>query len=103
MLEARGAALVWADVHESPVCPLWRTAPLGYLRLHGGSAQIWPHYTSEWLRAWVERLAAAWRDDEDAFVYFNNDGRGAAVENASVFAYHVRDLGRSVSRTPGGP
>jgi uncharacterized protein YecE (DUF72 family) len=102
LLESRGAALVWADVGEQPVSPLWRTAAFGYVRLHGGSAHVWPYYNDWALRSWAERLAATYDDSDDAFVYFNNDGLGAAVEDAATFARQVRDVGRTVSRVPGG-
>lgn len=101
LLASRGAAQVWADVGEQPAGPLWRTAPFGYLRLHGGSAQVWPYYHDWTLRTWAERIAGTFSEVEDAFVYFNNDGLGAAVEDAATFARQVREGGRGVSRVPG--
>lgn len=101
LLESRGAAQVWADVGEQPVSPLWRTGPFGYLRLHGGAAQVWPYYNGWALRTWAERIAGAFGDADDVFVYFNNDGLGAAVSDAATFARQVRDIGRGVSRVPG--
>ena len=46
------------------------------------------------------RLAATWAEDEDVFVYFNNDPGGAAVVDAVAFAAAVRATGRTVTRVP---
>jgi uncharacterized protein YecE (DUF72 family) len=80
VLEARGAALVWADRSGRPVTPLWRTADFGYLRLHEGRATPWPRYGRAALRSWRDRLAGTFSGD--VFVYFNNDQGGAAVADA---------------------
>jgi uncharacterized protein YecE (DUF72 family) len=101
VLTARGAALVWADRDSRPVAPLWRTATWGYLRLHaGGGEQVWP-YDEAVLREWVARLAETWDDDEDVYVYTNNDPGGAALRDAVTFARLVREAGRTPTRVPG--
>jgi uncharacterized protein YecE (DUF72 family) len=100
LLERYGAALCWADRDERPIAPLWRTTDWTYLRLHTGGAQPWPRYRPETLQLWAERLAATWTDDEDAYVYFNNDPGGAAVIDAVVFAEAVRATGRTTTRVP---
>ncbi|MGR6921291.1 DUF72 domain-containing protein [[Actinomadura] parvosata] len=82
LLEARGAALCWADRLGRPVTPLWRTAGWGYVRLHQGRSG-WS-YGEGALRTWAARVEeAGW---QDAYVYFNNDPGGAAVRNARRFA-----------------
>ncbi|MGI5270964.1 DUF72 domain-containing protein [Nonomuraea sp. CA-218870] len=84
ILEARQAALCWADRRNRPQNPLWRTAPWGYVRLHEGRATPGPSYGDAALRTWAGRVReAGWRD---AYVYFNNDPGGAAVRNAERFA-----------------
>jgi uncharacterized protein YecE (DUF72 family) len=100
ILERHGATLCWADRRSRPITPLWRTAGWAYLRLHEGRATPWPHYGRDALRAWARRLADTWADEEDAFVYFNNDLGGWAVADAVVFAAESRQLGRTVSHTP---
>jgi uncharacterized protein YecE (DUF72 family) len=100
LLAAHDAALCWADRLGRPVTPLWRTATWGYLRFHEGSARPWPRYGRQALRSWVARLAAAWPDEADVYVYFNNDPGGAAVVNSAEFAGLARQAGRSVTRTP---
>jgi uncharacterized protein YecE (DUF72 family) len=81
VLEARGAALCWADRLDRPVSPLWRTAGWGYVRLHQ-AADGW-EYGEPVLSAWAARMREAGWDE--AYVYFNNDPGGAAVRNARRF------------------
>jgi len=82
VLRAHGAALCWADRGNRPVTPLWRTASWGYLRLHEGRARPGWSYGRTALRTWLERLEWTFPDDEDVFVYFNNDAEGIAVRDA---------------------
>jgi uncharacterized protein YecE (DUF72 family) len=84
VLTDHGAALCWADRRGRPLTPLWRTAGWGYLRLHEGAARDWPRYGSRALASWAERIDRAWPHGE-AWVYFNNDQRGAAVLDAHAF------------------
>ncbi|MGW7198900.1 DUF72 domain-containing protein [Streptomyces chryseus] len=100
VLERHGSALCWADRGSRPVTPLWRTASWGYVRFHGGTAQPPPHYGRQALGSWARRVADAWSDEEDVFVYFNNDMGGAAVVDAARFGREASALGRTVSRTP---
>ncbi|MEU3823630.1 DUF72 domain-containing protein [Streptomyces sp. NPDC030392] len=100
VLEARGAALCWADVRARPVTPLWRTARWGYVRFHQGRARPWPRYGRRALETWAGRIAGTWADGLDVYAYFNNDPNGAAVEDALVFAGAARAAGLSVTRTP---
>ncbi|MFC9280426.1 DUF72 domain-containing protein [Streptomyces collinus] len=100
VLEARGAALCWADVLARPVSPLWRTADWGYVRFHQGRAQPWPRYGRRSLETWVDRVATTWSDTADVYAYFNNDPGGAAVADAVTFARAARRADRTVSRTP---
>lgn len=100
VLTARGAALVWADRGSEPVAPLWRTADWGYLRLHaGGGEDVWP-YDEAVLRRWTDLLADTWDDQEDAYVYTNNDPGGAALRDAVTLARLVEQGGRTASRVP---
>ncbi|GHH18378.1 DUF72 domain-containing protein [Streptomyces lanatus] len=100
VLESRGAALCWADVESRPVTPLWRTTDWGYVRFHVGRAHVWPHYGRQALKTWVERITETWAEDEDVYAYFNNDPRGAAVEDAVTFAKAARSTDLVVTRTP---
>lgn len=103
VLADRGAALCWADRGGRPVAPLWRTTDWAYLRLHEGRARPWPHYGRAALDGWADRVApaaGAFGAEDTAYVYFNNDPGGAAVEDASTFARIARHRGLDVTRTP---
>jgi uncharacterized protein YecE (DUF72 family) len=99
-LERFDAALCWADRRSRPITPLWTTASWGYLRLHEGRANPWPHYGRAALRSWVDRIAADY-PTAPVYVYFNNDPGGAAVTDALTLARLARRSGLAVSRTPG--
>lgn len=100
VLERRGAALCWADRGSRAITPTWRTASWGYLRFHEGRARPWPHYGTAALRTWAARLRDTFGTGGTAYVYFNNDPGGAAVDDASVFARIARRQGLDVTRTP---
>ncbi len=100
VLERHGSALCWADRGSRAVTPLWRTASWGYVRFHAGAARPSPRYGRQALRSWAGRIADAWPDEDDVYVYFNNDPGGAAVVDAAAFAREAAASGRTVSRTP---
>jgi uncharacterized protein YecE (DUF72 family) len=100
MLTVRNPALVWADRLGKPMGPLWRTADWGYLRMHEGRAHPWPFYGRTALQTWASRLQETYGDDAHAYVYFNNDPRCAAVDNAITFGQALDRIGVSRSRTP---
>jgi len=100
VLTAHDATLCWADRGGRPITPLWQTATWGYLRFHEGTAQPRPRYGPQALRSWVQRLAEAWPDAADVYVYFNNDHGGAAVINSAQFADRAHQAGRTATRTP---
>jgi uncharacterized protein YecE (DUF72 family) len=81
-LEKRKAALCWADRLGRPVTPLWRTTKWGYVRLHEGRAEPRPRYGETALRTWNERIAGL----QPAFVFFNNDPGGAAIDDAQALS-----------------
>jgi uncharacterized protein YecE (DUF72 family) len=85
------------------VTPIWRTADWAYLRFHGGRASPPPCYGEQALTTWASHL----RDDHgtrpDAFAYFNNDHRGCALRDASVFGRLLRADGVETGRIPAVP
>lgn len=57
-----------------------------YLRLHGlGEDPYRWDYHDEDLRPWRTQVRSAVNQEDDAFVYFNNDFDGNAVRNAQRF------------------
>ena len=100
VLVRHGAALCWADKASVPVAPLWRTTGWGYLRLHlGGGEEVWP-YDEAVLARWADVLCETWDDDEDVYVYTNNDPGGAALRDAVTVGRLLRERGRTVGRLP---
>lgn len=67
-------------------CILRATAPFVYVRLHGPSPD-WLYtgsYTDADLWWWAERIREWAQGEREVFVYFNNDGYGNAVRNATT-------------------
>jgi uncharacterized protein YecE (DUF72 family) len=85
LLAERNVALCVAD-RRGPITPLWRTADWCYLRFHGGRALPRSCYGPDELETWAERVEALWGRDPEGFAYFNNDGNGCALRDASAFA-----------------
>jgi uncharacterized protein YecE (DUF72 family) len=88
LLRRHGVAFCVFDIagFESPA---WVTADFAYVRLHGPGEQAYTgRYSKAQLRIWAERIRH-WREEVDAvYVYFDNDDRAFAVENAR----QLRDL-----------
>ena len=102
ILQERGAALCWADRRgpRTPVDPSWATAPFGYVRFHAGQASPRGCYGEIALRRWLERIRAAWPDDADVFLYWNNDFRGCAPRDAAWFGEIASGDGVAVTAAP---
>jgi uncharacterized protein YecE (DUF72 family) len=92
LLERFGAAYCVMSGAHLP-CVLRATAPFVYARLHGPDrAHLYAgSYAEGDLRWWAARAGEWERDGREVFVYFNNDGGGHAVRNASDL---LRLLGR---------
>ena len=67
-------------------CVLRATAPFVYVRLHGPDTDhlYAGSYSDDDLRWWADRIREWDRAARDVFVYFNNDGAGNAVRNATT-------------------
>jgi uncharacterized protein YecE (DUF72 family) len=98
-LTDRGAALCLAD-RRGPITPIWRTTDWTYLRLHVGRSSPAPCYGEDALASWVDQLAHTWTNDEDAYVYFNNDHRACALRDAIVFSRAARSAGMRATKVP---
>ncbi len=92
LLERFGVAYCVMSGANLP-CILRATAPFVYVRLHGPD----PHalyggsYSDEDLSWWASRLGEWESQGHSAFVYFNNDGDGNAVRNASKLKTFVEN------------
>jgi uncharacterized protein YecE (DUF72 family) len=81
LLAKANVALCLHDWRECPV-PGPLTADFVYVRRHGTTRRYGGSYTEAMLRADARRTRGWLRDGRDVYVYFNNDGGGAAVRNA---------------------
>ena len=63
--------------------PLVVTADFTYVRLHGPGKRYQGKYTSAAVRAWARRLERLSKRLTAAYVYFDNDEAGYAVQNAT--------------------
>ena len=99
VLVDRNVALCMAD-RRGPITPLWRTADWTYLRFHAGRAAPRSCYGAGELETWAERLEEGWAHDPTGFVYFNNDGNGCALRDASLFARALDRRGVRVASMP---
>ena len=83
LLERHGVAHCLHDMRPLQV-PLRVTAPLVYVRFHGDPTH--PAYLGNYdlptLEDWAARIADWHGQGLDVYVYFNNDNRGYAIENA---------------------
>ncbi len=100
LLADHDVALCLADRLGRPLGPLWRTASWGYVRLHEGRATPRPCYGRQALARWAERVAERWDRSADVFVYFNNDPRCCAVNDARRFTLAAARVGLEPTRVP---
>jgi uncharacterized protein YecE (DUF72 family) len=80
LLREHGAGLVVGDHPERPFQTRELTAPFVYLRLHIGRGPN-GSYTRRQIDEWAKQVQR-WRESNEVFVYFNNDGHGCAVRDA---------------------
>jgi uncharacterized protein YecE (DUF72 family) len=85
MLEHHAAAYCVMSGANLP-CVLRATAPAVYVRLHGPDPDhlYGGSYSDASLRWWAERIREWEHSGRDVLVYFNNDGDGNAVRNATT-------------------
>ncbi len=62
--------------------PLWVTSGLIYVRLHGPSGPYRGSYSPKALEAWARRCLAWHGEGRRVWVFFDNDEKGYAVQNA---------------------
>jgi uncharacterized protein YecE (DUF72 family) len=99
LLTDRRVALCVAD-RRGPITPSWQTADWAYLRFHAGRALPPSCYAAGALEAWAERVEQVWGEDAAGYAFFNNDGNGCALRDASVFASALERRGIAVTREP---
>ena len=93
LLGRHRAALCLAD-RRGPTTPRWRTTDWVYVRLHEGRASPAPCYGRTALRSWIDRIDALWPGTASGYVFFNNDARACAVDNALAMRRMIDRRGR---------
>jgi uncharacterized protein YecE (DUF72 family) len=85
LLERHGAGYCVMSGAQLP-CILRATAPFVYVRLHGPDHHhlYGGSYSDDDLRWWADRIHEWLIAGREVFVYFNNDGDGNAVRNATT-------------------
>ncbi len=83
LLRARGLAFCVYNFasHQSPIEV---TADPAYVRFHGSGAPFGGPYDDGALAEWARRIREWQRAGNGVYVYFNNDGYGAALRNAQT-------------------
>jgi uncharacterized protein YecE (DUF72 family) len=99
LLADRNVALCMAD-RRGPISPIWRTADWSYLRFHAGRAKPRSCYGPRELETWADRIEASWGRTGDGYVYFNNDGNGCALRDASRFACNLTERHVQLTNRP---
>jgi uncharacterized protein YecE (DUF72 family) len=83
LLRKAGAAYCFADLpdfYKRAAVP--DVAPFVYVRRHGPGKGLGPWYPERTVAEDAGRVRAWLREGKEAFVYYNNDGEGAAIRNA---------------------
>lgn len=88
LLARHGAALCIADSPRYPRRDVV-TADFTYFRFHGRTKLFASCYSDAELAGEAVKIAAHLRDGRDAFIYFNNDAGGCAVQNARTLRSFV--------------
>ncbi|WP_246179834.1 DUF72 domain-containing protein [Microvirga thermotolerans] len=83
LLRNRNAALCITD-HRAAPSPWIATADFVYVRGHGPTGFYAGHYERPTLQDWSARLRLWHAEGRDVFVYFDNDVKGAAPEDAKL-------------------
>jgi uncharacterized protein YecE (DUF72 family) len=94
LLGRHGVALVIGDHPRWPFQARELTTDWTLIRLHHGRRGRRGNYSRSELETWARRIAA-WRSRTEAYVYFNNDWEGFAVENARFLKRSLPRDGRA--------
>lgn len=100
LLEQEGIA--WCIADSAGRFPFYEaiTAPFVYIRLHGSEQLYASRYSEKELTVWRDKIRG-W--DKDAFIYFDNDFKGYAVDNALSLKTLLGNGSRGDVRIPPDP
>jgi uncharacterized protein YecE (DUF72 family) len=69
-------------------CPVVATSDFAYVRFHGTAYAT--SYSDDELAAWAMKIEGLGKGLESVFVYFNNDVRGYAINNARTLRQYLK-------------
>jgi uncharacterized protein YecE (DUF72 family) len=81
ILRKANVSLCVSDHHHAP-SPWIATADFVYVRGHGPAGTYQGHYSDADLRRWARHIATWRKQRREVFVYFDNDQKSAAPEDA---------------------
>ena len=81
ILEEHGAALCYSSTPRYPTFFLDST-PFIYSRFHGKEKLYSSCYSHEELQEWAKTFRGCLEEGKDIYVYFDNDAKGYAIQNA---------------------
>jgi uncharacterized protein YecE (DUF72 family) len=96
-LRRHNVALCWHDMGGKEV-PFVVTAPLAYLRFHGGEKKYAGNYPDEVLAEHARRIQHLAEKVDDVWIYFNNDIGGHAVRNAKTLIRLLENANTAASQ-----
>ena len=72
--------------HDFPgkASPRWAAGKAAYVRFHGGVGKYYGRYPRATLRSWRDWMRRQESGGRPVWAYFNNDGDGAAIEDAQA-------------------
>ncbi len=91
LLQEHNAAMCLHDMFDDH--PREMTADWTYLRYHGPAGDHGGSYSHQRLAAHARRISTLLDEGRDVYVYFNNDAKGYAVQNACALKRYL--VGRS--------
>lgn len=68
------------------------TADFVYIRMHGSKILFGSKYTKKELSSLAGKIKKWLKQNKDVFVYFNNDARGHAIDNAKTLKILLKDI-----------
>lgn len=91
LLQEHDVALVTADTAGKHPASVERTASFAYVRLHGSRVLYGSRYTDAELDAWSDRVRGWASAGAPVYVYFDNDNRAYAPDDAERLRARVEN------------
>jgi uncharacterized protein YecE (DUF72 family) len=90
LLQRYGAGFCIFDM-PGFTCPLVATTNFSYFRFHGSQELYSSSYSEEELSRWSQNIVQLAKNLKEVYIYFNNDAKAYAVENARKLRQMLAD------------